>query len=853
MYTHTNPVNEIIPAHLGFLSIYNPSLGSTDESVKNQIIYYFSPNSKEKGKRKGGKKESRDRSSLHNETDEQLRQVGLAQGIVEFGKSFSGGKAVETIDTERSRIILKEFESGWWILASINLSVLPKKTSSATYSEKKTNVEYSSRDVKPAEILLNDLLRAHSIFLLHHAPSINEFFEQTKRPKFMNILSRYWDVFASRWNVLMHGNPANSLYLGVKLAPCGELGIGVGEESRCSAEREVLEGLGHQVEGMVDIIVSKFGDEEMPDTGFSEEDISKKLWIGQGNEPSANDGAIFLGTGALSRTSLRNLYFWIEDLYRWGIYAYGVNDDPSLWRHKKRSRKEESSDVSKDCLGPNGSKGKINELKPQARDNSFNNQEIAVQEPELLYPTISEDTESLDDKKHHDVKSHYDRVSLIHTGSNSGPSKKIDLVDYFKLGYKTLWSLSGNLSRTELEKADSNENSSITFGLSLSDPDNISVTARLASNKRFRPTGHFLIGLTSNLEDNKQIDSSQILKGQGAGSGATIQNSNISQRKLTLALDHDDNLSSKTRDQIPNIASQYNESSSQKSFETQSCKKFESLQVVVYTSKPFIFVFLLAPDACALASPEFYNSLQHKLQPILNPLAKFAKSGASKPNIKREDTFESPIFDLIWDPKNLTISSTIPNIPDISQIYAPASESLPWSVLEALNTHMQIIKSYIASRDSSELERLCKTSRGWWIFWTRIPEPIKKQSQIMPSRLVDEHMNFSTEDTIDTSSMVDQDSNASKKSLRIQGISSDNSHSIQKSTLASQNLCSTKNEVFIIRRTSDSVPARSMSRRSIASSSVGSERDSVNEASIFARGIGFNTKRYVECLLNLGL
>ncbi|RKF59050.1 hypothetical protein GcC1_178016 [Golovinomyces cichoracearum] len=117
----------------------------------------------------------------------------------------------------------------------------------------------------------------------------------------------------------------------------------------------------------------------------------------------------------------------------------------------------------------------------------------------------------------------------------------------------------------------------------------------------------------------------------------------------------------------------------------------------------------------------------------------------------------------------------------------------------------------------------------------------------MLSRLVDEHMNFSTEDTVDTSSMVDRDSNASKKSLLIQGISTDNSHSIQKSTLASQNLCSTKNEVFIIRRTSDSVPARSMSRRSIASSTMGSERDSVNEASIFARGIGFNTKRYVEC------
>ncbi|TQS38615.1 hypothetical protein Golomagni_00876 [Golovinomyces magnicellulatus] len=853
MYTHKNPVNEIVPAHLGFIAIYNPSLASKDESIENQIIYYFSPNSKEKGKRKAGKKDSRDRISLRNETDEQLRQVGLAQGIVEFGKSFSGGKAVETIDTEKSRIILKEFESGWWILASINLSILPKRASSATCSEQNINVEYSSRDVKPAEILLNDLLRAHSIFLLHHAPSINEFFEQTKQSKFLSIISRYWDLFASRWNVLMHGNPANSLYLGVKLAPCGELGIGVGEENRGSAEREVLEGLGHQVEGMVDVIVSKFGDEETSDTSFSEEGIFKKLWIGQGNEPSANDGAIFLGTGALSRKSLRDLYFWIEDLYRWGIYTYGVSDDPSTRRHSKRSRKEKSSDIPKNSLGSNENRGKIKELKPQARDYSFNNQEIAVQESVMLHPTVSKNAESFNDKKNHNLNSHYDRASLIHTDSNSEPTKKNDLVDYFKLGYKTLWSLSGNWSRNESEKADSNGNRSSIFSLSLSDPDDISLTARLASNKRSYPNGRFLIGLTGDLEDKIQIGSSQLFKGQGAGSGTTVQNSNISQRKLTLALEDDDNLSSGTRDQIPNRESQCNESSSQKSTETRSRNKFESLQVVVYLSKPFIFIFLLAPDACALASPDFYHSLQHKLKPILNPLAKFAKSGASKPNITREDSSESPIFDLIWDPKNLTISSTIPNIPDISQIHAPTSESLLWSVFEALNTHMQIIKSYIASRDSSELERLCKTSRGWWIFWTKIPEPKLKQIQLMPPRVVDEQLNFSTEDAVDDSRIVDQDSNTSKRSLFIQGIPSDNSRSIQESTLASQNLCSTKNEVFIIRRINDSVPARSMSRMSIASSTMGSEKDSVNEASIFARGIGFNTKRYVESLLNLSL
>lgn len=32
-------------------------------------------------------------------------------------RGFSDGKAVDSIDTEKSRIILHEIESGWWILA----------------------------------------------------------------------------------------------------------------------------------------------------------------------------------------------------------------------------------------------------------------------------------------------------------------------------------------------------------------------------------------------------------------------------------------------------------------------------------------------------------------------------------------------------------------------------------------------------------------------------------------------------------------------------------------------------------------------------------------------------------------
>lgn len=98
-----------VPAQLAFLAIFNPSLGTTDETLDDQIVYYTSKESRQKGGRK---------EDLSNEDrNERLRQIGLAQGMVDFGKNFSEGRSVDTIETEKSRIILYELEVGWWILA----------------------------------------------------------------------------------------------------------------------------------------------------------------------------------------------------------------------------------------------------------------------------------------------------------------------------------------------------------------------------------------------------------------------------------------------------------------------------------------------------------------------------------------------------------------------------------------------------------------------------------------------------------------------------------------------------------------------------------------------------------------
>ena len=74
----------VIPAQLLFLAIYNPSLGNTDETLRDQIVYYYA----------GGKQARKIRQSDDDRTyekirdveNEKLRQIGLAQGMVEFAK-----------------------------------------------------------------------------------------------------------------------------------------------------------------------------------------------------------------------------------------------------------------------------------------------------------------------------------------------------------------------------------------------------------------------------------------------------------------------------------------------------------------------------------------------------------------------------------------------------------------------------------------------------------------------------------------------------------------------------------------------------------------------------------------------
>lgn len=228
----------------------------------------------------------------------------------------------------------------------MNLSGAPPNANGPSDAE--SRIEYSAREVSPPALLLQQLLRAHRIFLLHHSPTLADLYARFARPRFCYILKRYWDNYVLNWDLLLNGNPAVDVFNGLKLAAGGELGIGVGEEEWGSGEREVLEDFIRRTDGLVDLVVSRFGDDDeekwtlnspnlLPDSTIPK---GKTVdgWHGGRQYPRPSDGVIFSGIGAITRSSIKDVSSWVELLYIYGPRAYGVQENPAAARRKRRGR-----------------------------------------------------------------------------------------------------------------------------------------------------------------------------------------------------------------------------------------------------------------------------------------------------------------------------------------------------------------------------------------------------------------------------------------------------------------------------------------------------------------------------------
>ncbi|KAL2196562.1 hypothetical protein P885DRAFT_38127 [Corynascus similis CBS 632.67] len=850
----------VVPAQLGFLAIYNPSLGTTDETIDDQIVYYASASTLSSGRhrRLRATKDGRPTDTVSSEErNERLRQIGLAQGMVEFAKSFSGGKAVDSIDTERTRVVLHELEPGWWILASIDLTRLPlpasktpttpptpspspsatKAKSTAPHQSSSSSplpspqYEYSAREVKPPCLLLRDLARAHDLFLLHHggdgagASSLTELATTLPRPRLVAALAHYWDAFLPTWNVLLHGNPARAVLGGIKVAACGELGIGVGEEERGSGEREVLEGLvsaaqaggggggaGMGMAGLIDLVVGRFGDaagapplekkkkgegagrggkaagDDGGDGSVSRGGHDDSGWLGLGEEVGAEDGAVFLGVGALSRRSLRTVTDWMEDVYTWGESAYGVADGATGAKSSRAKKRR----------GNKKYRGGATRVTSSAGDDNSK-----AQTTEGSGPRNSESGGGVNTT---------DQTVLPNSSSNTGDAGAgMDkMFSYLKLGYGTYWSLG-----TSSPATNSDVDGDSAADLAAAEEDSSQKSSEALS------AGYFLLGLEEQKAETVQTASSE-------------QDKTESPRTLTVELEPQP------------LRGQTVGSTSSPDPNAQNSKRPRTAQVrpVIYVHRPFIYILLFDPASTISTSWAEHSQLLHaQLGTLHKPLLSSTAYRPEKPNLGLPASLQSEIYDLVIDPQSLTIHSTIPNIPDpvfvvdsssasagilTSPPKSTATKPAPWTRVEALNTHIQILSMFAGSRgDPAASERTCKTSRGWWVVWSRVLE----QPSPGGAAAADESGRSLSPENSDSDAGSERGADANGVKQRCGGVCRD---------------------IFLVRRASDQGGGgiRAISGASYVGGG-GSSAGWADGASRLAQGIGVDTRRYIEGLLSL--
>ena len=295
--------------------------------------------------------------------------------------------------------------------------------------------ESSSREVSPSILLVQQLLRGHRIFLLHHGQTLSDLYVRLPRNKFCGILEKFWTHFAKDLDVLLHGNPIADVHTATKLSAAGELGIGVGEEDWGSGEREALEGLIRDTEGLVDLVVLRSNADRKNKLEKQKDTRGLSDWY-------ANDlarGVVFSGSGSLAQISRTTVSEWMQHVADHPALAYGVQESPS----STRSRPQKPSSFNRsEIAGNERHQSLVNAQAPSAQDQaealprsprpSIPPSVVSVIEESLDRATVSAETPNkrpghTDQRSENDVTKAQQQTALTDWGA------------YLKFGYGTAW------------------------------------------------------------------------------------------------------------------------------------------------------------------------------------------------------------------------------------------------------------------------------------------------------------------------------------------------------------------------------------------------------------------------------
>ena len=516
------------------------------------------------------------------------------------------------------------------------------------------------------------------------------------------------------------------IFNGLKLAAGGELGIGVGEEDWGSGEREVLEGFIERTDGLVDLVVARYGSSSTRNratlTGFEPTTSSQKVnpeWqvLGESTLTPA-DGVIFSGVGALSRASVRNISSWMEWLYAYGQDCYGVQDNPSSAPRRKRTRpqpygpeyKVSNQGIHKQQKHPDA-------VSLQGQRSGSASDQVTGIPPSLLTPRSVLERQDRQPLSLGKDSPKGDKQSAANSDSQDSAYGTENMVKYLTLGvYGSSWGIPSG--RPTIKRRVS------SFPKEERSKNQQSDSYRKEERKRELELlgGNFLIGLQGQLEEDLQISEDEQEMGMGTDEEVVLRERTVLKNRIVIRTLHVERAKRRGQDSDE--------------FQTEDAEpkvEFDQdrLRVVVYVQQPFVFTFLFELQTDALALPSFYRSLHHQLGPLQGPLVASTSPSkvserlweAAAPKSTASTKSTQPICDLVYDAARLTVHTTIPNIPEPGPYPVDRQETLPWTRVEAMSVHSQILNTYSSTRQhTAEQESTSKTSRQWWVVWMRLPQ-----------------------------------------------------------------------------------------------------------------------------------
>jgi hypothetical protein len=588
----------------------------------------------------------------------------------------------------------------------------------------------------------------------------------------------------------------------MKLAAGGELGIGVGEEEWGSGEREVLEDFAKRTDGLVDLVVCRFGDAAKPSgasgksskSGSKKEDISPDPWIGIGGLQQGSDGIVFSGTGVVSRQSMKDISEWARWVYAYGESAYGVRDSPSSDR-RRRKRKAHSARQSR-------SETKNNMPDTQADTQLSPTPGI----PRSILATADKSLAAATNKA--DLRT---QTSPSRAGKpkSKSPIRETDSwTKYLTLGYGTAWGIPGfDLSEQPNDGLKSQEEV---------------LKSRLEAHIAQENAGYFLIGMKGDPEDESDEfeDESESTSGW---------NKRLMIRTLHVTMNNTSSLSLPTS----TLLSQPTPGSDHKASiisMTSPSKRRTRLRVVLYAHRPFIYVLLFAPSTASLNLPPFYRHLHTFLSPLNTLLLRRTGANIARTRLASQPGLLPPgivgtegVWAAVHDVDDGCTWSSLPAIPSVV-IDGDAEE---WSRTDALNVHFAAVE-ILTGAGEEERERSAKTGKGWWIVWAR-----RRRAEGKPETDEDEE-NVTASNTVSSRPLT---------TTLEEGYFGPN-----EGTWPLGSRIPGDREILIVRRAKDADTRKS---RVVSGWSLGGGD---NKASLDSSrlGIGFDPRKYMEGIVRLG-